>query len=221
MIFDSLVVFEPFSVNCYIFGDEATKQALVFDPGGDADAIAGRLEKHGLTPAEIVLTHGHGDHISAGAELVERYGAEIAASETTSEIIQDPQKNLSAAFGMPIRMPAATHVLAEGDTLELGEISFSIISVPGHEPGHLAFFSEKPLPDQTAPFVVLGDMIQMHSVGRTDFPHGDTQALIRSIQEKLYTLPDETVTLSGHGGASTIGYEKEHNMFVRADMSDM
>jgi len=221
MIFDSLIVFLPFAVNCYIFGDEETKQALVFDPGGDADAIIGRLEKHGLTPAEIVLTHGHGDHISAGTELVERYDAKVACSQKTSEIIQDPEQNLSAGFGMPLTMPAATHILAEGDTLELGEISFRIIAVPGHEPGHLAFFSEKPLPGQEAPFVVLGDMIQMHSVGRTDFPHGDTPTLVKSIQEKLYTLPDETVILSGHGDTSTIGFEKEHNMFIRADSTEM
>ncbi|MHC4662251.1 MAG: MBL fold metallo-hydrolase [Planctomycetota bacterium] len=142
------------------------------------------------------------------------------AGETTSDIAVDPHKNLSADFGMALKTPAAEHVLKEGDTLELGEISFRVLEVPGHEPGHLAFFSEKPLPDSDAPFVVVGDMLQFHSVGRTDFPHGDTKKLVASIQEKLYTLPAETVVLSGHGGASTIGYEKEHNMFVRADSAD-
>jgi glyoxylase-like metal-dependent hydrolase (beta-lactamase superfamily II) len=185
----------------------------VIDPGLQPAEILRELDKLKLQLTAIWLTHGHADHIGGNAALKRRYPeVPILVHPLDAPKLTDPWQNLSAQFGLEIVSPPADRLIEEDEVLEVGGINWRVAHLPGHCQGHVVFISEG-----LEPTVVLaGDTLFNGSVGRTDFPDGDPPALLRGIREKLYTLPDSTIILPGHGPSTTIGDEKESNPFVQA-----
>ncbi len=205
------VVSLPFEQNSYVASLAGRDDCLVIDPGLEPEKILQTLAHRRLTPAAILITHGHSDHIGGNAILKQRWpncplviGADDAAKLT------DPWLNLSAAFGERIVSPAADITLDDGDPYEAAGFELKVRTIPGHSAGHIAYVWE----GQTPPIVWVGDIIFAGSIGRTDFPDGDLQQLLSGIRSKLFALPDDTILLPGHGPATTVGEEKRHNPFV-------
>jgi glyoxylase-like metal-dependent hydrolase (beta-lactamase superfamily II) len=205
------VISLPFDENTYIANLPGRDDCIVFDPGFEPDAIFEYLEKHGLTPAAIVCTHGHADHIVGNSALKDRWPeCPLVIGRGDAPKLTDPQLNLSAAFGASLVSPPADRTLDEPDQFEAAGLTLDVLAAPGHSAGHVVFLCR-----QTQPWHVFGgDVLFRGSVGRTDFPDGDFDALRASIHDKLFTLPDDTIVLPGHGPATTIGQEKRTNPFV-------
>ena len=195
----------PFFENCFLVADEKTKEAWIIDPGAEGNRISAEIERLGVKPSKILLTHAHGDHIGAVEELRKFYNIPVLIHKKDHPLLVDPEENLSAAFGMPISAGKAEGFLSEGNKLALGGLQFEIIETPGHTPGGITLYGEK-----TA---FTGDALFAGSIGRYDFPHSDGKLLFRSLQ-KLLKLPDETAVYSGHGPSTTIGQERETNPFL-------
>lgn len=201
----SLVV-SPYGTNCYLVGSEKP-DAVVIDPGGDGDLILDAADAEGLRITAIVNTHGHGDHIGANADLKDRFGCPVLIHEADAGFLTDPEVNLSAWLGAePVISPAADRLLHEGDEIEVGAAAFRVIHTAGHTPGGICLYTEGHL--------FAGDTLFAGSIGRTDFPGGSMDQLIRGIREKLLVLPDDTVVYPGHGPATTIGAEKTGNPYL-------
>jgi glyoxylase-like metal-dependent hydrolase (beta-lactamase superfamily II) len=183
---------------------------LVVDPGFEFDVILDFLAEQNLTPAAILNTHGHADHIGGNAAMKEAFPeAPIVVGSNDANMLTDAEANLSAPFGMPMTSPPADRLVREGDTIEYAGIKLEVIDVPGHSPGHVVFvFRGEPI------LVFGGDVLFRGSIGRSDFPGSDGPLLIRGIQTKLFALPDETVVYPGHGPVTTIGNEKRSNPYV-------
>ena len=208
MIFKVLVVGQ-LAVNCYIIGDENTKEGIIVDPGGDAGMILEVVRETGLTVKYVVVTHGHFDHCGALKLLKDSLKCEILSHKEDLPVIQR-SKASAQRWGMDAdQAPDPDRFIDERDTLTVGSLEFSVLYTPGHSPGGISLYlaSEN--------LLLSGDTLFHSSIGRTDFPGGSMDQLTSSIQQKLYTLPDATKVYSGHGEPTTIEYEKRHNMFVR------
>lgn len=206
MIIQELAV-GPIMANCFIVGCEETKQAAVIDPGDEADRILMKLSESNLTVKTIINTHGHFDHVGANKRMKEVTGAELLIHGLDAPMLT--QLTMAAAsFGLAAEnSPPADRELADGDTISFGSITLSVIHTPGHTPGGISLFTGKD--------VFVGDTLFAGSIGRTDFPGGDYDTLIRSIQQKLFPLGDDVTAHCGHGPSTTIGYEKRTNPFAR------
>jgi len=203
----------PMQVGCYIVSDKATDEMMVIDPGGDADLIIESVRMTGAAPAFIVNTHGHADHIAANAELKDAYpAAAICVHPADADMLGKPVKNLSAFLGAAVTSPPPDRLLEDGDTLELGRNTFTVIHLPGHTPGGIALYW--PGTDTVAGMLFSGDALFAGGIGRTDFPGGDEALLLRVIREKLFDLPPDTLVLPGHGPTTTLRREKETNPFL-------
>ncbi len=193
-------------VNCYILGDQS--EILVVDPGGDAEKICNVLQENQLTVKNIVLTHCHFDHILAANDVQKRCGGKIVASEKEKENLSSPEINMTGRFSKhPIEQTADTW-LKDGDCIQSGDYCFKILETPGHTSGCMCLYCE------SKKILISGDTLFYESIGRTDFPTGDFQALSDSVHAKLYTLPDDTKVFPGHGVETSIGHEKTHNLYV-------
>src|SRR5688500_15260871 len=191
----AVVVSQPFAENTYLIHLEGRHDCLIVDPGTDPLPIFEFLTEHKLTPKAILNTHGHADHI-AGNEPLKRCFPEcplvIGAGDAPK--LSDPELNLSAAYGLPLKSPPADILVREGETYSAAGFDLEVRETPGHSCGHVVFVWRG-----GAPWLVLGgDVLFQGSVGRTDFPDGDAQALFDSIEKKLFTLPDDTLVLPGH-----------------------
>jgi len=196
----------PFQQNCTLLWDEAARRATVIDPGGDLPEIEAMLRAHGLAAERIVLTHGHIDHAGGADELRARLGVEVVGPHRDDAMLLDNLDKQGLAYGLEgARNIAPDRWLAEGDTLEMGGVAFSVLHCPGHSPGHVVFVSEA---ERAA---IVGDVLFRGSIGRTDFPYGDHAALIRAIREKLLPLGDDMRFLCGHGPGGTFGEERLSN----------
>ena len=203
----------PMQAVCYLVTDKATDEMMVVDPGGDAGLVAESIRMAGARPKFIVNTHGPADHIAANAELKERYPeTELCVHSADAELLLEPVKNLSALFGRSIKSPPADRTVEQGDEIALGKNCFKVIHLPGHTPGGIALYW--PGTDSVAPMLFSGDTLFAGGIGRTDLPGGDEEALIAAIREKLFTLPDDSLVLPGHGPCTTIGREKQTNPFL-------
>jgi glyoxylase-like metal-dependent hydrolase (beta-lactamase superfamily II) len=202
-----------FQQNCYIAWLEGRSDCVVVDPGLEPARIIQAIQEHGLSPAAILNTHGHSDHIAGNGAMKDRWpNCPLVIGANEVEKLSDPEKNLSARFGMPIVSPPADRLVNEGETIDYAGFSFTVQEIPGHSSGHVVFIWHAGQP----PIVFGGDVLFSGSVGRTDFPDGSFEQLADGIHKKLFTLPDDTVVLSGHGPATTIGFEKRMNPFVGA-----
>lgn len=206
------IVSQPFGENTYVAWLAGSHQCVVFDPGYEPDKIFRCFEDQKLEPAAILNTHGHLDHIAGNGALKERWpGIPLVIGSIDAPMLTDPEQNLSAVFpGMEIVSPPADVLLEAGDPCEVAGLFFETRLIPGHSPGHLVFIWRGP----TRTVVFGGDVLMAGSIGRTDFPGGNTEQLLKGIREQLFTLPEDTLVLPGHGGPTTIGEEKESNPYV-------
>jgi len=206
------VVSQLFEENCYIVHVASRDDAMIIDPGFDSDRILSYLDQQRLTPAAILNTHGHADHICGNQAIKQRWPAcPLLIGAQDAEKLTSPVKNLSRGYGVDVVSPPADELVRQGDKLELAGITLEVVEIPGHSRGHVVFL----LKDHTPWLVFGGDVLFQGSVGRTDFPDGNTSELLEGIREKLYPLPDSTIVLSGHGPETTIGAERRTNPFVR------
>jgi glyoxylase-like metal-dependent hydrolase (beta-lactamase superfamily II) len=205
----AVVPVTPFQQNCSVLWCERTRAGAIVDPGGDLERVLAVVDRERLELAKILLTHAHVDHAAATAELARRYGLPIEGPHRGDEFWIDALPEHAAQFGFP---PAEafrpTRWLAQGDRVQLGDGELEVLHCPGHTPGHVAFFDR---PDRLA---IVGDVLFQGSIGRTDFPGGDYETLIRSIRERLFPLGDDVRFLPGHGPMSTFGAERRSNPFV-------
>lgn len=204
MKMQSLVV-GPVAANCYILSDEAG-EGVVIDPGGDAPAILEKIQKENLAIKAILNTHGHSDHIAANDAVRNVTGAPLYIHAADAPMLTDPRANLSLFMGAAVVSRPAEHYLKEGDILRFGAIELKVLHTPGHSPGGVCFVGDG--------VVFSGDTLFAESIGRTDFPGGSLSQLLSEIQEKLMTLPDDTVVYPGHGPSTTIGWERQYNPYL-------
>ncbi|ATE61610.1 MBL fold metallo-hydrolase [Thauera sinica] len=209
MIQASIVPVTPFEQNCSIVWCDRTKKAAVVDPGGDLDRILAAAKKLGVTIEKILITHGHIDHAGGTAKLARELGVPVEGPQREDRFWIDGMPQQSKMFGFPdVESFEPDRWLEDGDTVTVGEETLRVIHTPGHTPGHVVFVHAD------ARLAIVGDVLFAGSIGRTDFPRGDHQTLIRSIRNKLFPLGDDIVFIPGHGPTSTFGDERRRNPYV-------
>lgn len=196
-----------FQTNCYLVGSETTKEGMVIDPGSDPLLILDQVRQSGLKINLIVNTHGHVDHV-LGIESVKRaLGARFAIHEAELPILEAAPASHAMWFGKPSNpVPKPDILLKDGDIIEVGDLKLKVIHTTGHSPGGICLYTDG--------VVFSGDTLFNFGIGRTDFPGGDHRQLLDSIAKKLFSLPDDTVVLPGHGPDTTIGQERRSNPFL-------
>lgn len=204
------ILSQPFFENTYILGQPKRSDVLVIDPGMEPDLILNWLADQQKSVAAILNTHGHVDHIAGNERLKQAHpAAPILIGAGDAVMLTDAWANLSGLFGMPIVSPPADRELREGDIVEAAGFQLEVLDVPGHSPGHIAYLL------RSEPSLLFGgDVLMQGSIGRTDFPGGDTDTLFASIRDKFFTLPGATRVYPGHGEMTTIAEEKRSNPFV-------
>lgn len=199
----------PLQQNCSLFWDDKTMKGAVVDPGGDVANILGAIKETGMTPEKILLTHGHIDHAGGAAELKDALGVEIEGPNLADKFLLDGLETQGPKFGIPdARNVTSDRWLNEGDKVDLAGHEFEIRHCPGHSPGHVVMINHK------HKIILMGDVLFRGSIGRTDFPYGDHEALINAIKTKILPLGDEYAFICGHGPGSSIGLEKNSNPFI-------
>src|SRR3954463_10358888 len=198
----------PLQCNCSVIGDEKTREAMVVDPGDDIDDVLAIIAKHGLKVKQIVITHGHIDHIGGAMKLKSATGAPIAMNE--ADQMQVKLLPMQAAW-IGVQSPGKVEIdqhTKDQDVFSIGELRSTILHTPGHTEGSscLYFPSEQKL--------IAGDTLFAGSIGRTDLPGGSMEKIMSSLHTKLMALPDEVIVIAGHGQQTTIGEERETNPFI-------
>ncbi|MFH2092064.1 MAG: MBL fold metallo-hydrolase [Pseudomonadota bacterium] len=197
----------PIMANCYILGCESTKQAVVIDPGDDADRILMELAKSELKVKYLINTHGHFDHVGANKRMKEATCALIAIHPGDEPMLAELSR-AAMMFGLSAEnSPPADVLLNHDDEISFGDITLKVIHTPGHSRGGICLYAKGCL--------FAGDTLFAGSIGRTDLPGGDYDTLIESIKQRVLILPDRTVVYTGHGSETTIGKEKQNNPFIR------
>lgn len=205
------IVSMPFAENTYVLRLEGRADAVVIDPGLEPDLIFNCLADNRLCPAVILNTHGHADHIAGNEAMKQAFPeAPLIIGKGDAPLLSDALANMSAPFGFEITSPPADRLVSEGDQIEFAGLTFDVLDIPGHSPGHVVYV----LRGEPLIRVFGGDVLFQGSIGRTDFPGGDMGRLVSGIQKKLYAMPDETQVYPGHGPMTTIGEEKRTNPFV-------
>lgn len=197
----------PLGTNCYLAYDENTKDGIVVDPGGSAKDICEAIDRLGLHIVAVINTHGHWDHIGANDAVKAKTGAPVYIHEADAEFLMNPAYNISSMMGYSSSVAPADGLLHEGDTVNFGSCTLKVLHTPGHTPGGITLYGEG--------VAFTGDTLFFRSVGRSDLPGGDYNALIESIKNKLMTLDEDTLVYTGHGIPTRIGDEKTGNPFVR------
>ena len=201
-----------FAIFSYVIGDEEAGEGLVIDPSGETDMLISEAESYGLRIKYVVNTHGHVDHIMGNSEMVKKTKAKIVIHEKEADRLTRTRPDLLDMFGAT-PSPPADLLVKQGDVIQVGKVGLQVLHTPGHSPGGICIHSDGK--------VFTGDTLFVGGVGRTDLPGGSWPLMLKSIQTKLLTLPDETIVLPGHnyGAAptSTIGNEKRYNPFLRTE----
>jgi hydroxyacylglutathione hydrolase len=199
----------PLQCNCSVIGDEATREAMVIDPGDNIDDILALVTKHNLQVKQIIITHAHIDHVGGAMKLRVRTGAPILLNQNDYALLQ--MLDVQATW-LGMASPGKVEIdqtLGQDDTLKAGGLTASVIHTPGHTEGSICLYfpREKKL--------IAGDTLFAGSIGRTDLPGGSFKKIVDSLNEKLLALPDDTVVVPGHGPSTTIGQERESNPFLK------
>jgi glyoxylase-like metal-dependent hydrolase (beta-lactamase superfamily II) len=198
-----------FAQNCSVIWCDQTLQAAVIDPGGDIDVILAHIKRLKLVLGQILLTHGHIDHVGAAAELASRFGLPIVGPQIADQFWIDGLREQSRMFGFaaaPSFVPSRW--LHDGDTVTVGQCELLVRHCPGHTPGHVVFYCAQ------AKRAFVGDVLFAGSIGRTDLPQGDHATLLASIKTRLWPMGDDTVFSPGHGPESSFGQERRSNPYV-------
>ena len=199
----------PLAENCFLLRPQGGTDALLVDPGDEAERLLGVIEQTGSTLAGILLTHTHFDHIGAVAPVARATGAPVWCPEAEAPVLADIMRYIPWDDVGPFESYDADHLLRGGERLELAGLELDVLFTPGHSPGHVSFS----IPSERALFS--GDVLFQSSIGRTDLPGGDTATLLASIASLLETLPDETHVFPGHMGQTTLAAERAGNPFLR------
>lgn len=201
----------PVQTNCYIISNK-NKDCLIFDPGEEANRIVGELRKNGLNPLAILLTHTHFDHIGAVDAIRDTYKLPLYVHEKEVKWLNDPMKNGSGKYAeLPnyiVKAPEEQHIIRTEGQMTIGDFAFEIAYTPGHSPGSVSFIFKED------GFAIVGDTLFEQSVGRTDLIGGSMTVLMKSIHEKLLSLPEDTIIYPGHGAYTTPAAEMESNPFL-------
>jgi hydroxyacylglutathione hydrolase len=208
LILKELVV-GPLETNCYVLGDEKSKEAVVIDPGGNFAEIEEQLKTSDLRVKYIILTHGHFDHTGALAQLKETTGAKVLIHAKDAAMLSSgggAQAFLLETGNTPV---SADRTLKEGDRIQFGQYQLEVLHTPGHSPGGISLFTDK--------MIFVGDSLFCGSIGRTDLPGGSYEQLIDSIKRKLLSKGDDCIIYPGHGPASTVREERRNNPFLTGE----
>jgi len=200
----------PLQTNCYLASCQETHEAIVIDPGGDAQRILQAIKEGGLRVRLIVNTHGHFDHVGANGAIRQATGAPIAIHRLDADALVQPGELFGLSLEKPLS-PPADHLLEDGEEIAVGKEVLRVLLTPGHTPGGISLLYEP------QPAVFTGDALFRLGIGRTDLPGGDYATLLQSIRLRLLTLPDAAIVYPGHGPSSTIGLERANNPFISAD----
>jgi hydroxyacylglutathione hydrolase len=198
----------PLQCNCSVIGDETTREAMVIDPGDDIEDVLALIEKHNLKVKQIVVTHAHIDHVGGAMKLRAATGAPILLNQNDSALLK--MLDVQAAW-IGMKNPGQVdidHSIGQADTLRTGLLTADVIHTPGHTEGSICLYF------QAESKLIAGDTLFAGSIGRTDLPGGSMEKIIRSLHEKVMTLPDDTLVVPGHGPLTTIGEERESNPFL-------
>ncbi|MEQ5126755.1 MBL fold metallo-hydrolase [Providencia alcalifaciens] len=209
----TIIPVTPFMQNCQVIWDETSMNAVIVDPGGEAEKLITAIESRGLTLTKILLTHGHSDHIGASAPLAKHFGVPIYGPQKEDAFWIENLAEQNAMFYIgdcPDFTP--DHWLEEGDSITCGNIQFDVLHCPGHTPGHIVFVNH------ADKLISMGDVLFKGGVGRSDFPRGNHQDLIASIKNKLLPLGDDYHFIPGHGPMSTLGHERISNPFLQDEL---
>ncbi len=201
------IVLGSLQTNCYFVFREDSKKAVVFDPADRGVDVYNALKGKGISVEAIMLTHGHSDHILGAKALRDVADVKIYALDKEKDICENSRDNLSEWLGRAYTV-AADEYVTDGAELVFDEMCFKVIATPGHTSGSCCYYVEE------AGILVSGDTLFYESTGRTDFPTGSMSQIVRSIKDKLFVLPEETLVYPGHGDQTTIGHEKKYNPFV-------
>ncbi|MDE7312337.1 MAG: MBL fold metallo-hydrolase [Eubacterium sp.] len=194
--------------NCFLAVNSDTKETLIIDPGDQAQMLASYIDQNQLHPVAVLLTHGHFDHCMAAEELARRYGILVYVHEDEKQTMENPAYNCCTMIGRNLVFHADHYFHGEKDHLSMAGFEIDVLHTPGHTVGGVCFYIE------SEKLLFSGDTLFYESVGRTDFPKGSMSQLVRSIQEKLFPLPNDTKVLPGHGEWTTIGNERQNNPFL-------
>ncbi len=205
----ALIPVTPFQQNCTLIWDAGTGLGAVIDPGGDLDRIEAAIKEVGMKPEKILITHGHIDHAAGADEMRARLGVEIEGPHRADKILLDNLVKQGRDYGIPARNLTPDRWLEEGDIVTLGGHVFEILHCPGHSPGSVVFVNRE------NKLLIVGDVLFRGSIGRTDFPYCDHDALISAIKTKLLPLGDAYAFICGHGPGSTLGLEKRTNPYIQ------
>ena len=205
----AIITVTPFQQNCSVIWKEDTKIAAVTDPGGDLELIEKFIEDQNLTLSKIFITHGHLDHAAEAKALANKFNVVIEGPQIEDEFLTSTLETQGKAYGMPNAQNfVPDRWLNEGDQIELDGEKLDVYHCPGHTPGHVIFHHIE------SKLAIVGDVLFQGSVGRTDLPGGNMEALISAIREKLLPLGDDITFIPGHGPISTLGQERLTNPFV-------
>lgn len=212
MITVKIFVFSPVSENTYILYNDL-KQAIIIDPGcyshDERETLKTFISSQGLLPVQLINTHCHLDHVFGNKWLYENYGLELFL-HPYEEVVLNVAPQAGKMWGLPFEnYEGPLHFLQHGDTVLLKDDKLKVLLAPGHSPGSVCLYC------QEQKFVIGGDVLFRQSIGRTDLPGGNHAALLQSIREQLFVLPDDVTVYPGHGEPTTIGYEKKHNPFLQ------
>ncbi len=199
-----------FRQNCSVIWCEDTREAALVDPGGEPEKIIAEISLQGVSMTQILLTHGHLDHVGAVKELADYFKVPVYGPQKEDIFWLENLPAQSRMLGLPeCQSFTPTDWLEEGARVSIGKLCLSVLHCPGHTPGHIVFIDKK------ARLALSGDVLFHGGVGRTDFPRSNHQQLIDSIRNKLLPLGDDITFIPGHGGISTFGHERQTNPFLR------
>lgn len=196
------------STNCYVIYHEGKKEAVIVDPADNGAFLLNKCRELGVEPTAILLTHGHFDHILAVEDIRRVFHCQVYAHVDEERLLEDSSMNLSGTLGIERMELSADEFLRDGQVIHLLGDEWKVLATPGHTAGSVCYYLE------SEQVLISGDTLFYESMGRTDLPTGSSSAIVKSITEKLFVLPDDTMVYPGHGDPTTIGYEKKYNPVV-------
>ncbi len=201
------IIVGAIETNCYLVCCEETKECAVIDPGAEAQKIIQLIHQNDLKPTMVINTHGHVDHVGANRDLIDEYSVPLLIHSADSPMLDKVEQTELSFFLGAKNSPPPDKLLVEGEKVVIGSVQLEIIHTPGHSPGSVSLMGED--------ILFSGDTLFFGGVGRTDLPGGSWNELVCSIKEKILTLPEDTIVLTGHGPKTTVGQEKRSNPFIQ------